>query len=38
MGGIVELHYIGTNPVKDKCLVQISCLKPKRTSEWSERI
>jgi transposase InsO family protein len=31
-------HCIGTNPAKDRCLVQIFCLKPKRTSGCSERI
>jgi hypothetical protein len=30
------LHW--ANLVKDMCSVQIFCLKPKRTSEWSERI
>jgi hypothetical protein len=38
MGGIAELHCIGTNLVKNRCSDQIFCLKPKRTSEWSERI
>jgi hypothetical protein len=38
MGGIAELHCIGINLVKDRCLAQIFCLKPKRTSEWFERI
>jgi transposase InsO family protein len=38
MGGIAELHCIGTNLAKDRCSIQIFCLKPKRTSEWSGRI
>jgi hypothetical protein len=38
MGEIAELHCIGTNPAKGRCSVQIFCLKPKRTSKWSEII
>jgi hypothetical protein len=34
MGGIAELHCIGTNPVKDRYSVQRFCLKPKRISGW----
>jgi hypothetical protein len=37
-GRIAELHCIGINLVKDRCSVQIFFSKPKRTSEWSERI
>jgi hypothetical protein len=38
MGGIAELHCIGTNPVKGRCSIQILFLKLKRISEWFERI
>jgi hypothetical protein len=38
MGGIAELRCIGTNLAKDRCSVQIFCLKLKRISEWPERI
>jgi hypothetical protein len=38
MGGIVELRYTGTNPMKGRCLVQTFCLKQKRILEWFEKI
>jgi hypothetical protein len=38
MGGIAQLHCIETYPVKGRCSIQIFCLKPKRTSEWSENL
>jgi hypothetical protein len=38
MGGIVELHCIGTNPAKDRYLVERFYLKMKRISGWSGKI
>jgi transposase InsO family protein len=38
MGGIIELRCIGTSPSKGRCSVQTFCLKPRRISEWFERI